>query len=710
MSGFAWNWLSLPYFACAIALVVCGLVAAVVRGDRVLRLGAIAAATNALPWALCSGVATWTTDPEIATRLHRLGNGPIALVGPSLLLVLLGVTGQLERHRWLARTAGLVGLAMLALCWATDLTITGVHELSSGILYPSPGPLTGFHFSSIGLWLAAGIVIARRSTSGGERKQLVKMLLATLVLGTLGATDLLLVYQIAGAYPIAWLSAGIAAGLACYYELTTDLLRPQGIDRGVILELVAFAGAMLVLGAVLLAFAGAAPVAIAVAGSLAWTVALGIAWTRSSERPVRIASERALEQFVASLAEVDSDDKIAERLAMLWKHAGIAVRALERVEGEVLIEVAGEAVRAFPPTGGSQRPLDVDLAAWLVAHGDALAANDLNTMVIGAIRPKLERLVHSRGATLLVPVIDRGTLVGLVEADHSAALREEERGLVMESARAAGRALTYVALARTAGRERETAREVEVAEAMRLQAAASRDDELGRWAVAAEYRTAVRTTGAGWSATLLGDGRLAVMVTEAQAHGVAAALATAALTGAFAAATTAATTRLELDDLLTSLRASAEGVVRGGEPVAAFVAILDGDTRSIAWACAGHPGAALVGPIDPSLTARSENSEIRALLTPPNTPIAMLGGGGARLGASLIIATRGTSRLPEGAMLAVASTGLRRDDDAHWTGLLRAFAAAGPRMAGVLVEHALAQGEPNEDLLAVIVRERGAIS
>ena len=58
--------------------------------------------------------------------------------------------------------------------------------------------------------------------------------------------------------------------------------------------------------------------------------------------------------------------------------------------------------------------------------------------------------------------------------------------------------------------------------------------ELGRWAVAAEYRTAARTSGAGWSAIELLDGRLALLVTEAHAHGVAGALATAALTGALA--------------------------------------------------------------------------------------------------------------------------------------------------------------------------------
>jgi hypothetical protein len=389
---------------------------------------------------------------------------------------------------------------------------------------------------------------------------------------------------------------------------------------------------------------------------------------------VRIARERALEEFVANLGDGDSDDKIRERLAGLWKEIAIEMRGLRRLEGDAI---------------------DPEVAEWFVTRGDALSANDLGTMLLGAIRPKLEVLVGANGATLIVPLIDRGTLVGLVEADHGAALREEERGLVVESARAAARALTYVGLARSAARERETAREVEVAEAMRLQAAASRDDELGRWAVNAEYRSAARTTGAGWSATLLADGRLAVLVTEAQAHGVAAALATAAITGAFAAATTT-NKRIELDDLLASLRASAEGVVRGGEPVAAFVALLDGEARSVAWACAGHPGATLVGPL-PEMTLDS---------TRPQPAVTALGGGGARLGASLSVATRGTTQLPPHALLVIASTALRGDDDTQWHARLGERAPAGPRLASVLVELALKVGEPREDLLAVIVRQR----
>ncbi len=671
----AWTWLCVPYLVCALSLAAVGVVAAIVRGDRVLRLGTIGASLTALPWAVCTGVAMGTRDPSLAGTLLRLGNGPLALAGPCLLLVLLGVTGQLERHRWIARAAGLAGVLLMVCCWATPWIVTGARELPSGVFYLAPGPLAGLSFAQIPIWLAIGIAIARRSTSGGEHRAVIRLIAAVLVLCVIGASDLLIVYGVAGSYPVSWLPATTAALIGVYYELRSDLLRPQGIDRAVLLEAAVLAAVIAALAGVVAATGAATPVAIAAGASLVWIVALGVVWARREARPVRVARERALEQFAVSLGELDSEPRIAERLGELWREIGVELRALLRADGDRLVDVAT----------GAARELERDVAAWLAAHGELLAAGDLGTMRLGAIRPKLEALAE--GATaLVVPLMDRGGLIGLALAHRGGALREEERGLVIESARVAARALTYAALSRAAARERETAREVEVAEAMRLHASASRDDELGLWAVAAEYRTAPRTTGAGWSANLLADGRLAVLVTEAQAHGVAAALATAALTGAFAAATSGAEP-VDLDGLLASMRASSEGVVRGGEPVAAFLAIVDPDARAIAWACAGHPGGAVVAP---------------ELDRAP----AMLGGGGTRLGASLTVATRGVTAFPDHALLVIASTAVRGDDDARWREALRELAPAGPRLAAMLVDAAARAGAVHEDLLAVVVRRR----
>ncbi|MBA3452154.1 MAG: SpoIIE family protein phosphatase [Deltaproteobacteria bacterium] len=690
MFELSWSWLAAPYVACALMMFAVAFLASIVRGDRVIRLGVVGAATTTLPWALASSVAACTQDPEIAMRFLRLGQGPVALVGPNLLLVLLGVSGQLERHRWVARLAIAFGVSMMAVCWSTDLVVPGVQRLSSGMLYFRPGPLTNIHVSQLALWLAVGIFVVRRSSTRGEKKRLISLLIAVLALGTIGSMDMLVVHGIFGSYPIGWLPALVAGAIAIYLVRKTDLLRPQGYDRNAWIESLAFAITVIGVAVATLLLRDAEPLTYVLIATTLWGAALTGSWAIAEQRPVRVAGERALEEFVSRLADIDDEKVVTRRLGELWSSLGIAVRAIWRAENAQLLDV----------TTGETRPLDPELAAWLVRHGQTLAPTDLATMKLGPLRARVEALVTAHGATLLVPLIDRDTLVGLVEADHGKALREEEHGFVLESSRATARAVTYAALARSAATEGATAREVEVAEAMRLQASASRDDELGRWTVAAEYRTAPHTTGAGWSATLLADGRLALMVTEAQAHGVPAALATAALTGAFAAATTSSAA-ISLDDLVTSLRASTEGVMRGGEPIAAFLAILDAERQSVAWACAGHPGAHVVGPVAYDLSSFPGGSGIGQ--RPMSTA---LGGGGAALGASMTQATRGESKLPHDSLLVIASTAVRGDDEQRWEGSLREHAPAGPRLATVLVDSALRRGGLHEDFLVVVVRQR----
>src|SRR5262249_35839393 len=79
---------------------------------------------------------------------------------------------------------------------------------------------------------------------------------------------------------------------------------------------------------------------------------------------------------------------------------------------------------------------------------------------------------------------------------------------------------------------------------------------------------------------------------------------------------------------------------------------------------------------------------------------------GHRLGESQKLETRGTTALAPDSMMIVASTGLRGSDDERWENTLRALGAAGSRLATLAVEAALGGGEPQEDLLAVVVRSR----
>jgi len=683
-----WSWLCLPYLMCAAALAAIGVVAALVRGDRVMRLGVIGAATTALPWALATAIACWTDDPAVATRLLKLGLAPVGLVGPNFLIVLLGLSGQLERHRWVAFFAGIVGAVLLGLCWGTDWTVPGVHRLSSGVFYVIGGPLTDVHVGQLAVWLVVGLVIARRSMMRGERRKMMRIAIAALVLAAIGGTDVLIIHGIVGVYPIAWLPATVACVITLHLELRTDLLRPRGFDRGTGYELAAMVAATAVILAMSYLLRDAAEVALAAAASALWVALLSTAWWLARRRAPPVLGARVLDHFVGGLAELDDDHQIALGLAALWQQLAIVVRGTWRAVPAGLVEV----------DSGAAWPLDRDVAAWLVAHPEPLATADLATMRVGPIRPRIEAELAARGATLFVPLVDRGALVGLVEADHVQALREAERGLVAESARAAARALTYAQLAQIAAREGATAREVEVAEAMRLRASASRDDELGPWVVTAEYRSAARTTGAAWSVNMLDDHRLALLVTEGAAHGVVAALATAALTGAFAAATTTAGPSATeptdlvaaLDALLATLGASAESVRRGGEPIAAFVAVLDAETRALAWACADHPGGVIV-----------------ALDAAAPDPIA-LRGEPARLADSsqLGALVRGVARLDPSHVLVVSSSGVQGTDPAAWYAQTGMQAGAGPRLAQVLVEVAASRGPTDEDLLVVVVRHR----
>lgn len=634
----------MPYILCALAFSAVGVAASLTRGDRVMRLGMIGAVVTALPWALCQGLAAMATDSDTATRLLRLGQGPVALVGPNLLLLLLAVGGRLERFRWVARVSGIIGAVFVGLAWATDLVVPSVHRLDSGLYYMSPGPLTTVHLTQLVLWLLIGIAIVRRSAPRAEQRRTMRLLLGILVLGAISSVDTLLLYGSStpwGSFPVAWLPSLLAAVVALYMVVRTDILRPQGLDRGMAIELATFVGAGG--GAIVLAlFFVDSSFTLAATTSITWAGLVALAWGIERARPAQVTEQRALDKFVARMTKADNGTRIVDRITQLWHGAiGIEVRTIR---------------------WGDTLDLSPELAAWFVAHPQPFAVTELATMQLKGMRTSLEALGKNDPNGLIVPLVDRDELVGLVEAHYGKALRDAERELVVESAKAAARAFAFVALARAAARENETAREVEIADALRLRAAASRDAELGPWAVAAEYRPGTRTTGAGWSAVELGEGKLALLVTEARTHGVPAALATAGLAGAFAAATTGPIALAELAEILRA------------ESVAAFVAILDATT--IEWACIGHPGAFLVGPVV-ELAAGSVKT-----VRPSATRLA----------------ETGSRAWPADMLLVVTSSAL--GDDAE---RLRDLAPASGRLASTLVAKAT---NPADDALAVVVRAR----
>jgi ABC-type multidrug transport system fused ATPase/permease subunit len=441
--------------------------------------------------------------------------------------------------------------------------------------------------------------IVQRSTTGTAGKRTMQLLVGVLVCCAIGAADLLMLYAVWGSYPFAPVPATIAAGIALYLVLRTDLLRPRGVDRGVGLELVAFAFAGLASLGLALALRGGSVAALAALASLVWVIATGGAWALSRSRPMRVVGERALEQFAARATLQVDERELAARLASLWqKTIGVTTQMAWTRAGDELVEIGG--TRRFA--------LDADLARWLARHAEPIARADLATMRLGPLRARLEAFVSQRGHNMVVSLVDRGELVGLIDASYERSLREDERALVAASARAAASGLVFAALARDAERERETQREVEIAETLRLHAQAD-SERIRRWSVAVE-RHGARALRAGWSAIETGNGRLALLVIEAgeETSNIAAALALAAAIGAFAAAL-AGRSEITLVELLAALRAgeqsidqtsdggrstAAGAIVHGGIALAAFVAFLDEAHDRIEWACAGHRGGELV--------------------------------------------------------------------------------------------------------------------
>ena len=425
-----------------------------IRGDRVVRLGLIGAAVTAVPWAVCQGLAALTDDRGTAMALLHLGQGPVALVGPNLLLVLLAVSGQLERYRWIARISAVVAAGLLAAAWTTSWTTPGVQRLSSGMYYVSPGPLTGIHLSQVVLWLAVGLVILRRSSPRNERRRVMRLLFGIVILAAIASLDTLLLYGVWGSYPVAWVPALIAASVALYQVLRTDLLRPQGFDRGVAVEpgwvrdhhrdhrRPGPGTARRITG-------GDRGVGKCGVGDRGWLTAW--AWERS--RPVRVADERALEQFVCTGRHArPMPRRSPSGWAALWKRAiGVEVRTTCSEDAR-----SGGPPGGPPSDGGRGGVCDRRKEGELDPGGARPYV--VSRSIIPTVRSRsaiwrrcarrcvcCDELGAYSGHGLVVPLDrSRGSWSGSLEADYDTALRDADRGLITSSARATARAFTFV--------------------------------------------------------------------------------------------------------------------------------------------------------------------------------------------------------------------------------------------------------------------------
>jgi serine phosphatase RsbU (regulator of sigma subunit) len=705
VGGFAWSPLAVPYLVTAVAFTAIGIMAALVRGDGVLRLAVIGAVSNTLPWAVSSAAAACTQDPVAAANLYKLGNGPVSLLGSSLALLILGAYGQTERYRRLLIVAGVVATLSLALAWATDLNIAGVRMTPSGMLYPIAGPLMLIHAGQLVIWPVVALAIVRRTTVEQPPRMKPWHVVAIVAFAAAAASDVLLAYGIAGYYPLAWVPALGAVAVMMNLIVRGDLFRARGFDRdaGVELALIAAAAGVIAVVVAAMTARGAHPLVVSLTAAPIAVVAGAIAVQLRARRAAARADDTGdLVDRIDQVLERARDHRaIEEAVAAAWGSASIADVRLWRVEGSALR-------RATPSTDGDPDadaspadeavPLDAVLRTWLTEHPTLIVRGDLPTSRLGPARPLVEDLARRCGPDVVLPLVDRDQVLGVIggRVAESRVLRDRERIVVEQIATPAGRAVAYLALVREAEAAMLAARETEVADAVATQAGTRRRADLGDWRLAAAYRAAERVAGDVWTWDRTVDGKLAILVADVAGRGVPAALVSSALAGAFAAVV-AAGRPIQPAELAELLDKTITELGKGTRQATAFIAVCDHAQGIVEWLSAGHRGGCVVHPNgagDPEL----------AILTGASAPLGVTGP-----------RATGRAQLVAGDLLVVVSDGVIGLRDAkgqawgerRFAQLLRGGAlAAGDQAAPLILDAALAHAagvSPSDDLLVIAV-------
>jgi len=710
VGSLAFSVLCVPYVVLTAAFLFLAAITLVIRGDAVLRLSLLVSCAVGLPWSLSFLLVGCTEDPVFAEHVYRIGYGGASLVGPALMMLVLGVSGRYDSSRALVGLGFVVALASSIVCWSTNWVVRGVHETPSGLFYITPGWYQLLHVLQIPLWGGLGVLLSRRGMRAtrdprfsGQRRRAIWVV----VLSVTTLMDSLLAHRIAGYYPIAWLAILGAIGLASYSILFADLLKGRGVDRAALVELAALV--LIFAFLVVVTWGGnqpwlARPVVSAVFLAPLPTLAMVAAWTmRIRTRRLERAGDAAagtLDRFADEVRDLEDEAAVAARLgAVLSAHAPI---------GRLRVWAFDEHGEARALHVDDVRPprIDARVRAWLVANLEPMVTAELTSARLGGLRSLIEDAVGRIGGDLILPLVDRDTLVGIAagELPPYRVLRDDERDFVRAAATTAARGLTFLALTREASHLASTAREVELAEAV-AQARATGDIVLaaGSWKLLGHYRPAARVAGDVWSSAELGRGRVLVFAGDVVGRGVPSALVSAAVGGVCDAAPALTGGAIEPRGLLELVHKTVRELGGGTQRVTAFAAILDRGVGTIRWACAGHRGAYLVHPPPPDADE-------------PRARLELLGARSTPLGEPVLVIAEGEKHLGPGDHVVAASDGVVEVRDIRgepWgerrlQRILRdQLLGAGDRGARMIVAAAVAHAGDapiGDDMLVVVAR------
>jgi serine phosphatase RsbU (regulator of sigma subunit) len=597
--AFAFSPLSLPFIVLSIGLSVLVMTVVLTRGNRLIRVSILAVGVGAMPWALGNALTGSCTDPEVATSICRFWIGTISLLGPGLLMVILVLSGRLERHGVIVVIATTIAMATCVITWTTDLVVAQAWKTSWGFWTPQSGDLGSIQPAQLVLWGVAGIVLVRRGGASSletERQQLqTRRMIAICTLGALGAVDTLLSHGV-GVYPVSWIPGLGAVVLGLIGILKNDALLSRGFDRSAAWEL----GILIVFAAVVVVVVWGmsshgyvdAVVTAAVVAPLFAAGQIGVVIARSrlasSDTDVGTGADLALEEYLDASKRFERDAQIADALSeLLSRHTrATSVRIVGAGAGggwKALIDAEDAAAV----------PVDARVRAWLVANRAPIQRGELPQQRLGGLRGPIEQLLSSLGASIVVPLVTRDDLVGAILADAplgDRALSDTEASLFVSAAAATANAIVYLRLVREAEARAEVAREVEVAAA--AQNARSPGETHTTYTgceVITHYEPAAQFGGDWWASAEVPDGRVFVVIGDVTGHGVPAALVSSTVAGACETALRWWGGGLDALAMLHLLNQSVLDV--GGEhySMSCFVAIFDIDAGAVTFANAGHP-------------------------------------------------------------------------------------------------------------------------
>jgi serine phosphatase RsbU (regulator of sigma subunit) len=688
-------------WALSVSLAMLGASAAALHGDRMRRVGVLVLAAVALPWAVTMALSASTDDAALALAMTRAGLGPVSIGGTAILFLTLNDAGKVDNHRGLIGFSFACALATMIVDWGTDLVVDGMRLETGDVLYPAAGPLNVLHVGQVALWAGVGIFIARRGQRHARdqsRRLLMKTSLVIAALAALANTDALIAIGVLRFYPVAWLPASIGALLGTWVLWRTNRLRGDGVDRRGVVELCLTIAACAGVMAIVFEARGSAaarPLTIAAltAPLLAIAFLFGMPGRGGARARASSVSGDAMLGFAERLQGAVTDDGVAQGLVtFLGDRAGAAQVRVWRMTPDGLVPLTEDS-----PTPG----LDARVRAWLTANRSPIVAGDVASMRLGGMRALIEGFVTAADADVIVPLVDRDAMVGLVTVTFpdGRVPRPSEREVIAEAAQAAAQALTFTGLRREAEARAQTAREVEVADAMQ-QARADGDVrvDVGGWRVRACYRPGGVVAGDVWTWAELRGGELLLVVGDVIGRGLSAALIAAAVAGAVESAAALRGGALEPDAMLELLHDTVTGVAGPTATLGAFAIVLGrGRAR---FASAGHRGAYLVQRHD------GTRADVHALSA-----------AGTPLGERRLHIGRGETPLADDDLIVIASDGVVDVTDprgARWgeRRLVRALRTwvpqAGDGAAEQLVSAAAAHaGEsPLDDDLVVLAASR----